>query len=71
MAPFPHQAGVASALLGCLQFTFGAATGALVGIFHNGSGLPMAWTMAGCGGLSLLITVASERRKARAPAFAA
>ena len=49
MAPFPHQAGAASALLGTLQFAVGAATGAVVGVFHDGAGLPMALTIAGCG----------------------
>jgi MFS transporter, DHA1 family, multidrug resistance protein len=71
MTPFPHQAGVASALLGTLQFTVGAATGAIVGLFHDGTGLPMALTMAGCGALSLAIIVASERQKARLMAVAA
>ena len=66
MAPFPHQAGAASALLGMLQFAVGAATGAIVGLFHDGTGLPMALTIAGCGALSLVITAAGERRKALA-----
>jgi DHA1 family bicyclomycin/chloramphenicol resistance-like MFS transporter len=66
MAPFPHQAGAASALLGMLQFAVGAATGAVVGLFHDGTGVPMAMTIAGCGALSLVITVAGERRKALA-----
>ena len=63
MAPFPHQAGVASALLGMLQFAVGAATGAIVGLFHDGTALPMALTIAACGALSLLITAAGERRE--------
>ena len=63
MAPFPEQAGVASALLGMLQFSVGAATGALVGFFHDGTPRPMAFTMAGCAAISLIITVSSERRK--------
>jgi len=67
MAPFPHQAGVASALVGTLQFTVGAATGALVGVFHDGTPRPMALTMAGCATLSLVITFAAERRNAREP----
>jgi DHA1 family bicyclomycin/chloramphenicol resistance-like MFS transporter len=62
MAPFPEQAGVASALLGMLQFSVGAATGALVGLFHDGTPRPMALTMAGCAVISLTITIASERR---------
>jgi MFS transporter, DHA1 family, multidrug resistance protein len=61
MAPYPHQAGVASALLGMLQFSVGAATGALVGLFHDGTGRPMAFTMASCAAISLVITLASER----------
>jgi MFS transporter, DHA1 family, multidrug resistance protein len=62
MAPFPEQAGVASALLGMLQFSVGAATGALVGFFHDGTARPMAFGMAGCAMISLLITIVSERR---------
>jgi MFS transporter, DHA1 family, multidrug resistance protein len=62
MAPFPEQAGVASALLGMLQFSVGAAMGALVGLFHDGTPRPMAFGMAGCAVISLMITVVSERR---------
>ena len=40
MAPYPHQAGVASALLGMLQFSVGAATGAIVGLLHDGTARP-------------------------------
>lgn len=67
MAPFPHQAGAASALLGMLQFTIGAVTGALVGIFHDGTARPMALTMAGCATISALITIVVERRKSSVP----
>ena len=69
MAPFPHQAGVASALVGTLQFTVGAATGAIVGVFHDGTPRPMALTMAGCATLSLIVTLATERRNAHAGAI--
>jgi MFS transporter, DHA1 family, multidrug resistance protein len=61
MAPYPHQAGVASALLGMLQFSVGAATGAIVGLFHDGTARPMAFTMAGCAVVSLVVTIATER----------
>jgi DHA1 family bicyclomycin/chloramphenicol resistance-like MFS transporter len=61
MAPFPEQAGVASALLGMLQFSVGAATGAVVGLFHDGTARPMAITMAGCAAISLLIILLCER----------
>jgi MFS transporter, DHA1 family, multidrug resistance protein len=42
-----HQAGLASALLGSLQFTCAATSSALVGLGH-GALLPMAGVMAAC-----------------------
>ena len=42
MAPFPEQAGSASALLGTVQFTIAAGAGAVVGATHDGTALPMA-----------------------------
>ncbi len=49
MAPYARQAGSASAMLGAIQFGFGAAAGALVGLLFNGTALPMAATIALCG----------------------
>lgn len=49
LAPFDKAAGSASALLGSLQYTLGATAGAIVGLFHCGSSLPMIVTMACCG----------------------
>ena len=49
MAPFDKAAGSASALLGTIQYTLGATAGALVGVFHNGTAVPMTATMALCG----------------------
>lgn len=51
MQPFAAEAGRASALLGIFQFILGATGGALVGIFHNGTALPMAIQIA-CYGLT-------------------
>ncbi len=51
MQPFAAEAGSASALLGIFQFIIGASGGALVGIFHNGTALPMAIQIA-CYGLA-------------------
>jgi DHA1 family bicyclomycin/chloramphenicol resistance-like MFS transporter len=48
LAPFESSAGSASALLGTIQYTIGAAAGAFVGIFHNGTALPMVITMTVC-----------------------
>jgi DHA1 family bicyclomycin/chloramphenicol resistance-like MFS transporter len=60
MAPFPDVAGSASALLGTVQFGIGAASGALVGLFHNGTAMPMAVGLASCAfaGVVVLRTMA-------------
>ena len=64
MAPFDKAAGSASALLGTIQYTLGASGGALVGLFHNGTALPMTATMLFCGvaGLCALITAGNHTR---------
>jgi MFS transporter, DHA1 family, multidrug resistance protein len=41
IAPFPAQAGSASALLGFVQMAAAATAGALVGYLYDGTGLPM------------------------------
>ena len=43
----PNQAGSASALLGMLQFLFGAIAAPLAGVSGSGSALPMALLMSG------------------------
>lgn len=48
MAPFGETAGSASALLGTIQFGVGAGAGALVGLFHNGTAIPMTAGIAAC-----------------------
>jgi DHA1 family bicyclomycin/chloramphenicol resistance-like MFS transporter len=47
LAGAPRTAGAASALLGLLQFGFGAAVAPLVGLGGSGTALPMATMMAG------------------------
>ena len=54
MAPFPRQAGSASALLGSLQFGIAALASAAVGWLHDGSAVPMATVIAGCGMLAFV-----------------
>jgi DHA1 family bicyclomycin/chloramphenicol resistance-like MFS transporter len=49
MAPHGTVAGSASALLGTLQFVLGATAGALVGVLGNGTAVPFAAVIAGCG----------------------
>lgn len=48
LAPFATSAGTASSLLGTIQYTLGATAGAFVGMFHNGTDLPMILTMTCC-----------------------
>lgn len=41
-----HQAGTASALMGALQFLLATLAGAAIGIWHDGSALPLATALA-------------------------
>jgi DHA1 family bicyclomycin/chloramphenicol resistance-like MFS transporter len=49
MAPHGAVAGSASALLGTVQFVLGAAAGTAVGALGNGTAVPLAAVVAGCG----------------------
>lgn len=46
IGPFPSKAGTVSALLGFLQMGLGASAGGMVGLFHNGTTMPMAVIIA-------------------------
>ncbi|HLK31345.1 MAG TPA: multidrug effflux MFS transporter [Puia sp.] len=48
LAPFGHNAGSASALMGAIQMSIGAFTSALVSMFQNHTALPMTGVMACC-----------------------
>ncbi len=65
---FPHMAGTASALAGSLQFGLGALSGALVGVWHDGTPLPMMVTVGLCAlasaAIYLGLVVRRERRTA-------
>lgn len=62
MAPFSKGAGSASALMGALQMACGAIASALVGVFFNGTAVPMAAIMALCSVLGLIILVIGRRQ---------
>ncbi len=64
LAPFATAAGSASALLGTIQYTLGATAGAFVGMFHNGTGLPMVLTMTACSVVGTLATACAQRSEA-------
>jgi len=55
MEPFGAVAGSASALLGTVQFGVAAGAGALVGLLHNGTAVPMTAGVAGCALAGLLV----------------
>ncbi len=61
LEPHPRAAGSVSALSGAMQFSVGAPIVALLGVLHDGSALPMAWIVAGCGLVALAINFASTR----------
>jgi DHA1 family bicyclomycin/chloramphenicol resistance-like MFS transporter len=61
MAPHGRNAGSASALIGVLQFTLGAAAGTAVGLLHDGSAMPMALIIAACGCGALLVRLLLAR----------
>jgi len=62
MAPFNKGAGSASALMGALQMACGAIASALVGVFFNGTAIPMAGIMAACSISGLIILLIGSKR---------
>jgi DHA1 family bicyclomycin/chloramphenicol resistance-like MFS transporter len=65
LAPFDKAAGSASALLGTIQYTLGASAGALVGMFHNGTALPMISTMTACGIVGWCVVIGGPARPSK------
>lgn len=55
MAPFPKNAGVASALLGTLQLGLGALSSFAVGIFSSRSAIPLAAIIAASSALAIIV----------------
>lgn len=73
LAPFGHNAGSASALLGAIQMSIGACTSALVSVFQNKTALPMAGVMSCCaiGAFTVYMigrNIISQRARAKAVA---
>lgn len=67
MAPFGDRAGMASAMLGTLQFTLAGISSIVVGLVHTGDAVGMAGAIAGCGLLAqlvLLVLVKSAKQQA-------
>ncbi|MEI9996278.1 MAG: multidrug effflux MFS transporter [Rhizomicrobium sp.] len=64
MRPYGANAGMASALLGSLQFAAGFATSLVMGAFNAASPVPLAAVMAGSAGAGLLLHLALRPRSA-------
>ncbi len=69
MAPFGHNAGNASALMGFIQMSLGAFMSAMVSLFHNGTILPMTGVMAFCSIVATLIYVVSKKIALKPPSI--
>lgn len=67
LAGHGHQAGVASALMGTMQFAIAGLTSAMVGVLHDGTNVPMTLVMAGCGVLTVIMAMLARRASAREP----
>lgn len=65
---FPQSAGSASALLGLLRFSIGAAVAPLVGLRGSHDVLPLAVVMASCGLIAITVRLAFRPRNAPAEA---
>lgn len=60
---FPTNSATATALMGAFGFTTGAITGSLVGIFGDGTPLPMAIVILGCTTTGILLRNLLQRKK--------
>lgn len=62
LAPFSHNAGTASALLGAFQMLAGSLASYGVGLIKAGGSIPMSAIMAGTAALAFLILIIGRRR---------
>ena len=62
VAPFPHNAGAAAALLGVVMMLIAAAVGAWIGASYNGTVYPLTLTIAACSLATALVAFTLVRR---------
>jgi DHA1 family bicyclomycin/chloramphenicol resistance-like MFS transporter len=65
LTPFPHNAGAASSFMGFVQQTGAALVGVVVGQLVGETAWPVAAPIAACGGLTLIVWLATQRLRAR------
>ena len=54
MRNFPRNAGMASALMGTLQFAAGVVVASILGVVPASTAVPMTAVIAGCGCIAIL-----------------
>ncbi len=69
MAPFGHNAGNASALMGFIQMSVGAFMSAMVSVLHNQSLVPMTGVMAFCSITASLIYTLNKSKAVQKPSI--
>jgi len=62
VAPFPHNAGAAAALLGVVMMLIAASVGAWIGASYNGTVYPLTLTIAACSLATALVAFTLVRR---------
>jgi DHA1 family bicyclomycin/chloramphenicol resistance-like MFS transporter len=69
MAPFGHNAGNASALMGFIQMSLGAFMSAMVSVLHNQTVVPMTGVMAFCSLTATLIYIFNKGKTVQSPSI--
>ncbi len=69
MAPFGHNAGNASALMGFIQMSLGAFMSAMVSVLHNQTVVPMTGVMAFCSLTATLIYMFNKGKTVQNPSI--
>jgi len=62
MAPFPHSAGAAAALMGFVMMVAAALVGFWIGASYDGTMLPLAFTVCAASLASALVAFTVVRR---------
>ncbi|WP_370675570.1 multidrug effflux MFS transporter [Pleomorphomonas sp. PLEO] len=68
MASFGAIAGTAAAMIGAIQFLGAAAASGVVGSLANGTALPLAFVIAGCGVVAVVIAFTAFPSESATPA---
>jgi DHA1 family bicyclomycin/chloramphenicol resistance-like MFS transporter len=62
MAPFPHNAGAAAALMGLVMMATAALVGVWIGASYNGTPGPLAYTIGAASAVTAIVALTLVRR---------